>query len=74
MAIPPYGPESCNLRALIVPRRTTVAEPNLDFFVQEATMTVADQWQKAGGRELTEEEIGQLNALLYDFFKPKVKD
>jgi hypothetical protein len=46
-------------------------EQHIDFFLQDATMSVFDLWVKAGGRELTEEEIGQLNLLLDDFFRPK---
>ncbi|MBI2806115.1 MAG: hypothetical protein HYX68_14130 [Planctomycetes bacterium] len=39
-----------------------------DDFLQEACLAVHDEWCQAGGKELTSEELQQLNDLLTQFF------
>lgn len=41
---------------------------DFDDFLQEACLAVHDKWCHAGGRELTAEELQQLNDLLTQFF------
>ncbi len=44
---------------------------DFDEFLQQATLTVHQDWCDSGGRELNSEELQQLNGLLDLFFASK---
>ncbi len=45
-----------------------------DEFLQDATLAVHDMWTKAGGRELTTDELRQLNDAVTWLFSSKRAD